>query len=114
MQLSKLEDSPITSNGVIELNRNGGTAGQFLRQDGNWADIPSGGTVTTLSTSVTPVIANSIDFTVADPTTTPKLTIDFKGVAGQYINGEGELQTFPTIPPASEDVKFKIRMQQIL
>lgn len=32
--------SPITSNGVIELNRNGGTVGQFLRQDGNWADIP--------------------------------------------------------------------------
>jgi hypothetical protein len=104
----QIGSSPITSNGVIELNRNGGTAGQFLRQDGNWADIPSGGTVTTLSTSVTPVIANSIDFTVADPTTTPKLTIDFKGVAGQYINGEGELQTFPTIPPASEDVKFKI------
>jgi len=89
--------SPITSNGVIELNRTGGTVGQFLRQDGNWADIPSGGTVTTVSTQVTPVIANSIDFTVADPTTTPKLTIDFKGVAGQYINGEGELTTFPTM-----------------
>ena len=100
--------SPITDNGTIELNRNGGTAGQFLRQDGNWADIPSGGTVTALSTEVTPVVADSIDFTVADPTTTPKLTIDFKGVAGQYINGEGQLETFPTIPPASEDVKFKI------
>lgn len=66
------------------------------------------GTVTGVSTEVTPVIANSIDFTVTDPSTTPKLTIDFKGVAGQYINGEGELETFPTIPPASEDVKFKI------
>ena len=33
--------SPITSNGVIELNRTGGTVGQFLRQDGNWADIPA-------------------------------------------------------------------------
>lgn len=97
--------SPITSNGTIELNLSGGTAGQFLRQDGNWATIPGGnvGTVTTVSTEVTPVIANSIDFTVADPTTTPKLTIDFKGVAGQYINGEGELTTFPT----QEDVKFK-------
>lgn len=98
-------NSPITSNGIIELNLSGGTAGQFLRQDGNWATIPGGnvGTVTTVSTEVTPVVANSIDFTVADPTTTPKLTIDFKGVAGQYINGQGELKTFPT----QEDVKFK-------
>ena len=103
-------NSPITSNGTIELNLSGGTAGQFLRQDGNWATIPGGnvGTVTSISTEVTPVVANSIDFTVTDPSTTPKLTIDFKGVAGQYINGEGELETFPTIPPASEDVKFKI------
>jgi len=102
--------SPVTDNGTIELNLLGGTVGQFLRQDGLWATIPGGnaGTVTSLSTEVTPVVANSIDFTVVDPTTTPKLTIDFKGVAGQYINGEGELETFPTIPPASEDVKFKI------
>ncbi|NKC01994.1 MAG: hypothetical protein GKR90_26315 [Pseudomonadales bacterium] len=101
--------SPVTSNGTIELNLNGGTVGQFLRQDGLWATIPGGnaGTVTNVTTSVTPVVANSIDFTVTDPTTSPKLTIDFKGVAGQYINGEGELETFPTIPPASEDVKFK-------
>lgn len=35
-------NSPITSNGTIELNLSGGTAGQFLRQDGTWADIPSG------------------------------------------------------------------------
>ena len=100
--------SPITSNGVIELNRTGGKVGQFLRQDGNWADIPSGGTVTSVSTSVTPGVADSIDFLVTDPTTSPKLSIDFKGVAGQYINGEGALETFPTIPPASADVKFKI------
>lgn len=101
--------SPVTSSGTIELNLSGGTVGQFLRQDGLWATIPGGnvGTVTEITTEVTPVVANSIDFTVTDPTTTPKLTIDFKGVAGQYINGEGELETFPTIPPASEDVKFK-------
>ena len=81
------------------------TSGKFLSKDNVWSAIPGGnpGTVTTVSTEVTPVVANSIDFTVADPTTTPKLTIDFKGVAGQYINGEGELTTFPT----QEDVKFK-------
>ena len=81
------------------------TSGKFLSKDNVWSAIPGGnpGTVTTVSTEVTPVVANSIDFIVADPTTTPKLTIDFKGVAGQYINGEGELTTFPT----QEDVKFK-------
>jgi hypothetical protein len=43
--------NPITSAGTITLNLNGGTAGQFLRQDGNWADIPGGnaGTVTSVS-----------------------------------------------------------------
>ena len=34
--------NPITSAGTITLNLNGGTAGQFLRQDGNWA-TPAGG-----------------------------------------------------------------------
>ena len=33
---------PITSSGVLTLNKTGGTAGQFLKQDGNWADVPAG------------------------------------------------------------------------
>ena len=35
----------------IELDTNGGTAGQFLRQDGNWATVPGGtsGTVTSVT-----------------------------------------------------------------
>jgi len=37
---------PIVSAGVLTLNLTGGTAGQFLRQDGNWATISGGGTVT--------------------------------------------------------------------
>jgi hypothetical protein len=44
--------SPITSNGVIELNLLGGTAGQFLRQDGTWATTPAA-TVTSLTTTGT-------------------------------------------------------------
>ena len=34
--------SPITTNGVITLNLSGGSAGQFLRQDGTWASVPAG------------------------------------------------------------------------
>ena len=43
--------NPITSAGTITLNLNGGTAGQFLRQDGTWAAIPGGnpGTVESVS-----------------------------------------------------------------
>ena len=37
---------PITNTGTLTLNLTGGTAGQFLRQDGNWATISGGGTVT--------------------------------------------------------------------
>jgi hypothetical protein len=33
--------SPITSSGTITLNLNGGSAGQFLRQDGTWASVPA-------------------------------------------------------------------------
>ena len=33
--------SPITSAGTITLNLNGGSAGQFLRQDGTWASVPA-------------------------------------------------------------------------
>ncbi len=38
--------NPITTQGTITLNLNGGTSGQFLRQDGTWATPAGGGTVT--------------------------------------------------------------------
>ena len=55
--------NPITSAGTITLNLNGGTAGQFLRQDGTWATAPSGLTLGTTSTTAlagnTTVISNA-------------------------------------------------------
>ena len=33
---------PITSSGTLTLNLNGGSVGQFLRQDGTWASVPAG------------------------------------------------------------------------
>jgi len=91
----QIGSSPVTSNGVIELNRQGGTVGQFLRQDGNWADVPAGasGTVTDFSAVVVGGVPDSIDLRVFDSTTTPRLELSFKGVAGQYINGLGVLTT---------------------
>jgi len=36
---------PITNSGILTLNLTGGTAGQFLRQDGTWASVPAGYTL---------------------------------------------------------------------
>ena len=175
--------SPITSNGVIELNRNGGTVGQFLRQDGNWADIPGSedakfkidaadtqegywldkvtigsglsqsintdvngvrtttisavavnvvnsikvgsstesglfeftGPGVTMDNNVSPTLINfasvlslgattagdALDVAVTnDSSNTGDSTLDFTwaGSASEYVNGQGNLVTFPTIP----------------
>jgi hypothetical protein len=37
--------NPITLAGTITLNLNGGTAGQFLRQDGTWQTVGTGGSM---------------------------------------------------------------------
>ena len=97
-----------TTTPSISLDLNGGTAGQFLRQDGLWATIPGGnvGTVTSFAASL--VNGDSLSVAVADSTSTPSANFTWGGTASQYVNGEGDLQTFPTIPAASEDVKFKI------
>ena len=34
-------NNPLTQNGELSLNRTGGSEGQFLRQDGEWADVPA-------------------------------------------------------------------------
>ena len=36
---------PITTSGTLTLNLTGGSAGQFLRQDGTWASVPAGYTL---------------------------------------------------------------------
>ena len=78
--------SPITSNGVIELNRIGGTVGQFLRQDGTWADIPSsGGSMSSWTvkdgTGLGPVLDGKEVQFVGDDKITTKLTDN----SGDYI-----------------------------
>ena len=69
----------------ITLNKTGGTAGQFLRQDGTWAATPSGGGVTSVSSG------NGMDFNIINsnaPTgtvvmgTPGSITSDSTNVAG--------------------------------
>tara|TARA_R110001599_G_scaffold26710_1_gene94161 strand:+ start:2738 stop:5104 length:2367 start_codon:yes stop_codon:yes gene_type:complete len=92
-----------TTTPSISLDLNGGTAGQFLRQDGAWATIPGGnpGTVTDVSVLVNGGVTDAISLRVFDSTTTPRIELDFDGVADQYINGLGVLTTFPTINPGT-------------
>lgn len=72
----------------------GGTASTFLRGDGTWV-TPAGGSVTTVSASTT---GDALDVLVTNPTTTPAIDFTWAGTSNQYINGEGDLVTFPTIP----------------
>ena len=53
------------------------------------------GTVTSVSSSTT---GDALDVTVTNATTTPDLAFTWAGAASQYINGAGDLTTFPTIP----------------
>jgi hypothetical protein len=92
----QVANSPVTDNGTIELNLNGGTEGQFLRQDGNWATIPGGnaGTVTLVEASTA---GDALDVAVADATTTPSISLTWAGNDTEYIDGAGNLKDFPTV-----------------
>jgi len=60
-----------------------------------WSNTNSGGTVTSVSASHE---GNAFDLTVTNASTTPNIDIDMLGDASEYINGAGNLVTFPTIP----------------
>jgi hypothetical protein len=60
-----------------------------------WSNTNSGGTVTNVSASHE---GTAFSVTVGSSTTTPAIDIDVVGSSSQYINGEGNLVTFPAIP----------------
>lgn len=88
----------ITSTGTITGDLSAtGTPGvtTFLRGDNTWA-VPAGaGSVTTISATTA---GDALDVAVTNPTTTPALGFTWAGSAAQYISGEGNLVTFPSIP----------------
>jgi hypothetical protein len=53
--------NPITTQGTITLNLNGGTSGQFLRQDGTWATVVNGGAVDSVNGATGTVVLNTGD-----------------------------------------------------
>ena len=57
------------------------------------------GTVTNVSASTT---GDALDVAVTNPTTTPDLDFTWAGTASQYVDGQGDLQTFPAIPTVGD------------
>lgn len=88
----------ITATGTITGDLSAtGTPGNttFLRGDNTWA-VPAGsGSVTTVSATIA---GDAFDVTVTNPTTAPALGFTWAGSSAQYISGEGNLVTFPSIP----------------
>jgi len=88
-------DNPITSSGTIVLGTTGGSAGQFLDYQGNWATPAGISSVTSANTAIT----------VADSTTAPVLTsaaysggnnighVPTGGSGTTYLKGDGTWDT---------------------
>ena len=83
----------------------GGTNVTVTRTSGTELTIDStdqySGTVTTVSSTTA---GDALDVAVTNPTTTPDLAFTFAGAAGDYINGLGNLVTFPSIPSVPADI----------
>ena len=68
---------------------------KFLRGDATWQTISStGGSVTEVSSTVG---GAALGVNVTNPTTTPALGFTWAGASNQYVTGEGNLTTFPTV-----------------
>ena len=74
-----------TGSPIITLNLNGGTAGQFLQQDGQWA-TPAGGTGTV--TSITPVATTGTGTAI---TTIGDITFTGAGGIATSVNAANEV-----------------------
>ena len=59
------------------------------------------GTVTSVSASTA---GDALDVAVTNATTTPDLAFTWAGAASQYIDGAGNLTTFPTIPTVPSNI----------
>ena len=88
----------ITTTGTITGDLSAtGTANNttFLRGDNTWASPAGAGTVTSVSSTTA---GDALDVTVTNPSSTPALGFTWAGASAQYVDGAGNLTTFPAIP----------------
>ncbi len=78
------------------------TNGYLSSADWNTFNSKTGnlGTVTTVSASIS---GSAYTATVSNATTTPSISIAPQGSSSQYINGAGDLTTFPTLPTVNNN-----------
>jgi len=74
-----------TTDAQLSINTTGGTVGQFLRQDGTWATIPAGGTVTSIGITET---GTALTITNTPITTSGDINIAGAGTNTQVILGD--------------------------
>lgn len=72
------------------------TSGRFLSKDNVWSAIPGGnaGTVTLVEATTA---GDALDVAIADPTTTPAISLTWAGNDTQYIDGAGDLKDLTTL-----------------
>ncbi len=86
-----------TTPAIAITQKVGATAADYINGLGNIVPFPTipTGTVKSVSCSVS---GDAYTASVADANVDPVITIAPQGSASQYINGAGDLTTFPTIP----------------
>ncbi len=84
-----------STSGLVPAPTTSGDNAKFLRGDATWQTISSsGGSVTEVSSTVA---GTALDVNVTNATTTPALAFTWAGASTQYVTGEGNLTTFPTV-----------------
>ncbi len=95
----RLSGSDATNDDVLIV----GAGTTTVTRSGNTLTVTSNdqfdGTVTNVSASTT---GDALDVAVTNPTTTPDLDFTWAGTASQYVDGQGDLQTFPAIPTVGD------------
>lgn len=83
---------------VSQIDLVGGTNINVTKSATNTITIDMAGTIGTVTSVSSSHAGTAFAVTVTNPTTTPDIDITMAGNASQYINGAGDLVTFPTIP----------------
>ena len=81
-----------TTNGELSITGNNAAVGATVDLDGRY--VTSSGVTSVSSTTA----GDALDVTVTNPSSAPALGFTWAGASTQYVDGAGDLTTFPAIP----------------